>query len=321
MPTNPFAPDFFGSVMGNARDNLSGFMEGLPAFQNTTTSLPEFTQPTTPLMFDFSGTNPFSIDLPSFGSPYGGGLGDMMASWMNNARQSGQAARQAAAQAQAAQQPAQQPAQAQAQPGAPAPSGGGAGYSPSGGSGAPGVEQWSALVTEAAQAYNLPESTIKGLMEIESGGDPNAVSSANAQGLMQVMPFHFGPGENPRDPRTNIMKGAKVYADALARFGDPDKAAAAYFGAIDGAGNITHATDGSSVDGFEYVRRWRAAAAKYQAQPSQSVQPAPAPQQGQPAAQAPQQFHVRNKRTGLVSPMDSVTWQQVTNPGEFDVVP
>lgn len=136
-------------------------------------------------------------------------------------------------------------------------------YAPSSGRGEPGVERWSDLVTEAARAYNLPESTIKGLMEIESSGNPEAVSSAGAQGLMQVMPFHFKPGENPRDPRTNIMRGAKVYADALARWGDPDKAAAAYFGAIDDRGNITNATDGSSVDGPTYVRLWRQAAAKY----------------------------------------------------------
>lgn len=308
MPTNPFAPDFFESVMGGVRDNLSGFVEGLPGFQDAGASLPSFTQTTTPLMFDFSGNNPFNVDLPSFNG--GGGLGDMMSGWMNAARSQGAATRQAAAQAQAPQQPAQA-----AVPGGGG--GGGTGYAPSGGAGAPDVERWSAFITEAAQTYNLPESTIKGLMEIESGGNPEAVSSAGALGLMQVMPFHFQPGENGKDPRTNILRGAKVYADALARWGDPDKAAAAYFGAIDGNGNITSATDGSSVDGHRYVQLWRQAAARYAA-PNQSVQsqPAPTPQSAQPT-----QFRVRNKRTGLVSPMDSATWPSVTNQQEFEVVP
>lgn len=151
------------------------------------------------------------------------------------------------------------------------------GYAPSGGRGAEGVERWSDLVAEAARAYNLPEATIKGLMEIESGGNPEAVSAAGAQGLMQVMPFHFQANENPRDPRTNIFRGAKVYADALARWGDPDKAAAAYFGAIDGQGNITGATDATGTDGHHYVRLWRAAASKYGGTPPNAGTPTPAP--------------------------------------------
>ncbi|HVQ45102.1 MAG TPA: transglycosylase SLT domain-containing protein [Candidatus Saccharimonadia bacterium] len=164
-------------------------------------------------------------------------------------------------------------------------------YAPSSGTGSPDVERWSSIVAEAARAENVPEWAIKGLMEIESGGDPEAVSSAGAQSLMQVMPFHFKPGENPKDPRTNIFRGAKVYGDALRRYGDPDKAAAAYFGAIDGQGNVTSATDGSSVDGHEYVRLFRQAASKYGgASPNAgagAANPAPAAPPAPPAAGTP----------------------------------
>lgn len=157
----------------------------------------------------------------------------------------------------------------------------------SSGTGSPNVERWSPIIAEAARAYNVPEAYIKGLMEIESGGDPEAVSSQGAQSLMQVMPFHFQPGENPKDPRTNIFRGAKVYADALARYGDPEKAAAAYFGAIDANGNITGATDATGTDGQKYVALWRAAASKYGgASPNAGAAPVPAAPAAPPAPPA-----------------------------------
>lgn len=44
-------------------------------------------------------------------------------------------------------------------------------------------------------------------MQIESCGKPDALSGAGALGLFQVMPFHFGSGENPFDPETNANRG------------------------------------------------------------------------------------------------------------------
>lgn len=161
-----------------------------------------------------------------------------------------------------------------------------------------GVEQWNNLVQEAAQMYGADPADLKGLMEIESGGrthDANGKplrSSAGAIGLMQTMPFHYQAGEDPDDPRTNIMRGAKIYADNLRRYGgDRDKAAAAYFGAIDNQGNVTSATDGSAVDGHAYVRLFRNAAAKYSggaSAPTAGARPtAPAAPQAPAAAPLP----------------------------------
>ena len=48
------------------------------------------------------------------------------------------------------------------------------------------------------------------------------------------------------------------------RWGAPEIVAAAYFGAIDGRGNVTGASDGN-VNGHEYVARFRAAYQKYAA--------------------------------------------------------
>ncbi len=48
---------------------------------------------------------------------------------------------------------------------------------------------------------------VQAIMMQESGGDPYAVSSAGALGLMQVEPSHFTPNENPLEPYTNILVG------------------------------------------------------------------------------------------------------------------
>ncbi len=44
-------------------------------------------------------------------------------------------------------------------------------------------------------------------MQIESCGLPNAESRAKAKGLFQVMPYHFGAGEDYFDPETNAYRG------------------------------------------------------------------------------------------------------------------
>ena len=57
------------------------------------------------------------------------------------------------------------------------------------------------------------------------------ISSAGAQGLFQVMPFHFVAGENPQDPDTNAARGLKYFADRLVQTnGDIGRAFAGYNG-------------------------------------------------------------------------------------------
>ena len=68
-------------------------------------------------------------------------------------------------------------------------------------------------------------------MQIESCGAPSAVSSAGAQGLFQVMPFHFAAGEDTLDPDTNAARGLAYLALGLARAsGDAGLALAGYNG-------------------------------------------------------------------------------------------
>lgn len=120
----------------------------------------------------------------------------------------------------------------------------------------PNTDKWRDLIDEAGAANGVDGDIIQAVMMIESGGNAGAVSAAGAQGLMQVMPFHFQPGEDGMDPRTNVMKGAKVLSDNYKRWGDWNKAVAAYLGAIDGSGNILGGDPYTGVSGNEYVRRF-----------------------------------------------------------------
>ena len=52
-------------------------------------------------------------------------------------------------------------------------------------------------------------------MQIESCGDPRALSHAGAMGLFQVMPFHFHFGENPYNPETNALRGLNYLSRSL----------------------------------------------------------------------------------------------------------
>jgi hypothetical protein len=52
-------------------------------------------------------------------------------------------------------------------------------------------------------------------MQIESCGHPYVTSNAGAQGLFQVMPFHFEDGQNQLDPETNAHAGIDHLVDCL----------------------------------------------------------------------------------------------------------
>ena len=65
-------------------------------------------------------------------------------------------------------------------------------------------------------------------MEVESAGNPRAVSHAGAMGLMQIMPGTWAElraahrlGDDPFDPRDNILAGAAYLRQMYDRFGSP----------------------------------------------------------------------------------------------------
>jgi hypothetical protein len=88
------------------------------------------------------------------------------------------------------------------------------------------IKDWSIyapIIKEAARIYELPEYLIKAVIQAESALDPYAVSSAGAEGLMQLMPGTASDMKvsNSFDPRENIMGGAK-YLRLLANTFDGD---------------------------------------------------------------------------------------------------
>ncbi len=94
----------------------------------------------------------------------------------------------------------------------------------------PEVQAWSADITRWAAQFNLNPNHVALIMQIESCGWAQAVSGAGAQGLFQVMPFHFADGENMLDPDTNARRGLAYFAEGIAQFGDPALAFAGYNG-------------------------------------------------------------------------------------------
>lgn len=83
-----------------------------------------------------------------------------------------------------------------------------------------------AHVAEASLRFGVPQDWIYAVMRVESGGRIGAVSSAGAMGLMQLMPgtwarqrARFGLGDDPFDPRDNIMAGASYLREMYDRYG------------------------------------------------------------------------------------------------------
>lgn len=77
------------------------------------------------------------------------------------------------------------------------------------------VEYWSTHIAQWAARYDLDPNLLATIMQIESCGDSTVASYAGAQGLFQVMPFHFASGENQLDPDTNAMRGANFLNQCL----------------------------------------------------------------------------------------------------------
>ena len=100
------------------------------------------------------------------------------------------------------------------------------------------------LIHEAAMRFTLAPALIRAVIRAESSFDPRAVSSAGAQGLMQLMPAlaaDMGVA-NVFDPRENIMAGARYLSALIAdQHGDVALALASYNagpGAVERYGGI-----------------------------------------------------------------------------------
>lgn len=88
-------------------------------------------------------------------------------------------------------------------------------------------EQYRKLFLEASRKHGVPVGLLAAVAKHESNFNPEAVSSAGAQGIMQIMPLH---GLNkPFNPRQNVMFGAQYLASLVSRFdGNMRRALAGY---------------------------------------------------------------------------------------------
>ena len=84
------------------------------------------------------------------------------------------------------------------------------------------------LIAEASLRFGVPASWIAEVMQVESRGRANALSSKGAIGLMQVMPqtyadmrARYGLGANPWSPRDNVLAGAAYLRLLYDRYGAP----------------------------------------------------------------------------------------------------
>ncbi len=95
----------------------------------------------------------------------------------------------------------------------------------------PEVQHWKDSIAGWSVQYRIKPNLIATLMQIESCGNPQAVSGSGAQGLFQVVKGNFSPTDNPFEPETNAHVGLSLFAQAMAAAnGDSGLALAAYNG-------------------------------------------------------------------------------------------
>ncbi|HEY4296511.1 MAG TPA: lytic transglycosylase domain-containing protein [Paraburkholderia sp.] len=92
------------------------------------------------------------------------------------------------------------------------------------------VMAFAPVIDEAAHAADVDRALLMAMIDVESAGDPQAVSAKGATGLMQLMP---GTGErhgasNLFDPRQNVAAGARYLKELTRQFGELPLALAAY---------------------------------------------------------------------------------------------
>ena len=109
-------------------------------------------------------------------------------------------------------------------------------------------------IYEASELYRIPAPLIRAVIHTESDYDPRVVSSAGAQGLMQLMPavLHDMRVGNAFDPRENILGGTRLLRILANRYdGDVVLTIAAYH-----AGPGSLARFGDTVPPFVKTRQY-----------------------------------------------------------------
>jgi soluble lytic murein transglycosylase-like protein len=97
--------------------------------------------------------------------------------------------------------------------------------------------EYDSVIEQAAERYGIDPAVLHGLIQQESGFDPNAQSSAGASGLTQLMPgtaSSMGVA-NPLNPTESIEGGARYLSQLMSQFGGNTEDALAAYNAGPGA--------------------------------------------------------------------------------------
>ena len=90
------------------------------------------------------------------------------------------------------------------------------------------AHSFAGFINEASQRFAIAPNWIRLVISIESAGDVHARSPKGAMGLMQIMPAtwaelreRYNLGNDPYDPRDNILAGTAYLRELLDRYGSP----------------------------------------------------------------------------------------------------
>ena len=114
-------------------------------------------------------------------------------------------------------------------------------------------QAWYPYISTYSMQYNVPASIILGVIEQESGGNPNAVSGIGAIGLMQIMPataqqvatangISYVASSSLYIPQTNIAIGTAYLSSLYSQYNDWTTALNAYFAGPNNINNISQIT-------------------------------------------------------------------------------
>lgn len=88
-------------------------------------------------------------------------------------------------------------------------------------------------IDETAESYGISPKLVKAIIEVESGGDANAVGdNGNSLGLMQIqLRYHaqrLKEGESLLDPKVNVRVGCEILSEIMDKYGTLDEALTVY---------------------------------------------------------------------------------------------
>ncbi|SUX97497.1 transglycosylase SLT domain-containing protein [Citrobacter youngae] len=119
-------------------------------------------------------------------------------------------------------------------------------------------EQYDSIFSDAGKKWGVDPRLLKAVMMQESGGNPNATSSADAYGLMQIIRPNFKATgiTDWTDPNQNINAGAQILSENLLRSGgDVPLALRYYHGGYDTSrwGPVNRAYPDAVLDHYQKI--------------------------------------------------------------------